>query len=78
MHGHRSAPAKNPQVLLLNEATSALGNESARRMVRAMLHSDRSTMGHSVTTISVAHRVSTVTAADRLRAQSYLLLRSGK
>ncbi|CAE7454336.1 ABCB1 [Symbiodinium necroappetens] len=57
------ALAKNPQVLLLDEATSALDNES-ERMVQATLDSANATMGRNITTISVAHRLSTIKDSD--------------
>ncbi|CAE7840271.1 ABCB1 [Symbiodinium sp. CCMP2592] len=57
------ALAKNPQVLLLDEATSALDNES-ERMVQATLESANAAMGRNITTISVAHRLSTIKDSD--------------
>ena len=59
------ALAKNPQVLLLDEATSALDNES-ERMVQATLDSANATMGRNITTISVAHRLSTIKDSDTI------------
>ncbi|CAE7733347.1 Abcb1a [Symbiodinium sp. CCMP2456] len=59
------ALAKNPQVLLLDEATSALDNES-ERMVQAALDSANAAMGRNITTISVAHRLSTIKDSDTI------------
>jgi len=57
------ALAKNPQILLLDEATSALDNES-ERLVQATLDSLNSVMGRSITTISIAHRLTTIKGSD--------------
>ena len=57
------ALAKNPQILLLDEATSALDNES-ERMVQATLDSLGSVLGRSITTISIAHRLTTIKGSD--------------
>ncbi|CAE7361167.1 ABCB1, partial [Symbiodinium sp. KB8] len=57
------ALAKNPQMLLLDEATSALDNES-ERLVQATLDSLNSVMGRSITTISIAHRLTTIKGSD--------------
>ncbi|OUE41005.1 ABC transporter [Billgrantia desiderata SP1] len=52
---------KNPGVLLLDEATSALDAESERLVQQAL---DRLMAGR--TSLVIAHRLATVTAADRL------------
>ncbi|MGQ4877294.1 ABC transporter transmembrane domain-containing protein [Billgrantia sp. LNSP4103-1] len=52
---------KNPRVLLLDEATSALDAESERLVQQAL---DRLMAGR--TSLVIAHRLATVTAADRL------------
>mmetsp|Transcript_74346 Transcript_74346/g.177339 ORF Transcript_74346/g.177339 Transcript_74346/m.177339 type:complete len:1235 (-) Transcript_74346:315-4019(-) len=57
------ALAKNPQILLLDEATSALDNES-ERLVQATLDSLNTVVGRSITTISIAHRLTTIKSSD--------------
>ncbi|XP_047082242.1 ABC transporter B family member 11-like [Lolium rigidum] len=52
---------KDPKLLLLDEATSALDAESERIVQEAL---DRVTVGR--TTVVVAHRLSTITAADKI------------
>lgn len=52
---------KNPHILLLDEATSALDAESERLVQQAL---DRLMVGR--TSLVIAHRLATVTAADRL------------
>ncbi|XBI16306.1 hypothetical protein VPH35_058585 [Triticum aestivum] len=52
---------KNPKLLLLDEATSALDAESERMVQEAL---DRVTIGR--TTVVVAHRLSTISAADKI------------
>ena len=55
------AVLKNPPILILDEATSALDTESERAVQEAM---QRLMVGR--TTLVIAHRLSTVTAADRI------------
>ncbi|CAE7173775.1 ABCB1 [Symbiodinium microadriaticum] len=57
------ALAKHPQILLLDEATSALDNES-ERLVQATLDSLNTVVGRSITTISIAHRLTTIKSSD--------------
>jgi ATP-binding cassette subfamily B protein len=52
---------RNPPVLVLDEATSALDNETERAVQQAF---DRLTQGR--TTITIAHRLSTVRDADQI------------
>lgn len=54
---------RNPQVLLLDEATSALDNES-EKMVQATIDSLQTDNQVKLTTISVAHRLSTIRNSD--------------
>jgi len=57
------ALVKRPQLLLLDEATSALDNES-ERLVQATLDKLQSSVSDSITTLTVAHRLSTVRNSD--------------
>ena len=52
---------KDPPVLLLDEATSALDTVSERIVQEAL-----ETAAHGRTTLSIAHRLSTVIGADRI------------
>ena len=56
----------NPQVLILDEATSALDNITEQAVMEAM-----SNLGHDITIILIAHRLSTVRQCDQI----YLLER---
>lgn len=56
----------NPQVLILDEATSALDNLTERAVMDAV-----SNLGHDITVILIAHRLSTVQQCDQI----YLLER---
>ena len=59
---------RNPSLLLLDEATSSLDRENERRFQQAVerLHGD-------ITVVVIAHRLSTVSRADRI-----VLLDEGK
>ncbi|CAE7652829.1 ABCB7, partial [Symbiodinium necroappetens] len=59
------ALARRPQILLLDEATSALDNES-ERMVQATLDSLDVTYGQTITTISIAHRLTSIVSSDAI------------
>ncbi|WP_396426437.1 ABC transporter ATP-binding protein [Leptolyngbya sp. FACHB-261] len=52
---------KNPPILILDEATSAVDNETEAAIQRSLEHITRSR-----TTIAIAHRLSTVRNADRI------------
>ena len=52
---------RDPPVLVLDEATSALDNETERALQQAL-----DTVSRGRTTITIAHRLSTVEAADQI------------
>ncbi|KAK3331292.1 P-loop containing nucleoside triphosphate hydrolase protein [Apodospora peruviana] len=56
---------RNPRLLLLDEATSSLDTES-ERVVQAALEAAAKSGGGKRTTVAVAHRLSTIKAADRI------------
>jgi dTDP-4-amino-4,6-dideoxygalactose transaminase len=58
----------NPQVLILDEATSALDNLTEQAVMEAVHN-----LGHEITIILIAHRLSTVKACDTI-----FLLEKGK
>ncbi len=51
----------NPQVLILDEATSALDNLTEQAVMEAMIK-----LGHDITIILIAHRLSTVRQCDQI------------
>jgi len=51
----------NPQVLILDEATSALDNLTEQVVMKAVQN-----LGHEITMILIAHRLSTVKACDTI------------
>jgi ABC-type multidrug transport system fused ATPase/permease subunit len=51
----------NPQVLILDEATSALDNLTEQAVMEAV-----NNIGHDITTILIAHRLSTVRQCDQI------------
>ena len=57
------ALVNRPKILLLDEATSALDSES-EKLVQASI--DGLMKGHNMTTIVVAHRLSTIRGADMI------------
>ena len=59
---YRSALAVNPAILIFDETTSALDNESERAVQEALLK-----LARERTTLVIAHRLSTVRNADRIR-----------
>ena len=52
---------KNPRIILLDEATAALDTATEEHIQRAL-----STLSHGRTMLVIAHRLSTVTTADRI------------
>jgi ATP-binding cassette subfamily B protein len=52
---------KNPPVLILDEATSSVDNETEAAIQRSLAR-----IAHSRTTIVIAHRLSTIVHADRI------------
>ncbi|HKL63900.1 MAG TPA: ATP-binding cassette domain-containing protein, partial [Woeseiaceae bacterium] len=55
------ALVKDPPVLILDEATSAVDNETEAAIQRSL-----ATISHSRTTVVIAHRLSTIVHADRI------------
>jgi len=51
----------NPQVLILDEATSALDNLTEQAVMEAV-----NNLGHDITIILIAHRLSTVRQCDQI------------
>ena len=52
---------KNPPILILDEATSALDNESEK-----LVHRSLADLSKGRTTITIAHRLTTIKSADRI------------
>ena len=65
---------KNPPILILDEATSAVDNETEAAIQRSL---ERITVDR--TTIAIAHRLSTIRNADRIYVMEHgKLVESGK
>lgn len=68
------AVLKNPPILILDEATSAVDNETEAAIQRSLEH-----ITQNRTTIAIAHRLSTIRNADRIYVMEYgQLIEQGK
>jgi len=65
---------RNPQILLLDEATSALDNESEKMVQKTIDSLQASSESRQLTTIAVAHRLSTIKNSDVI----FVLKRGGE
>ena len=57
---------KNPKILILDEATSALDNQTEKYIQDALYELAKGTEGNKRTTVTIAHRLTTVERADRI------------
>ena len=63
---------KKPKVLLFDEATSALDKKNEKE-VQSAIDKIREELGGSITTVVVAHRLSTIRNADKI-----IVMKKGK